>query len=112
MTPDASPSTGSRSFISRLRNGDEIARLVTLLFASTVVLVVLLLVLQLWHDSSVPRHKFGFEFFATRVWDPIAEQFGALPFIYGTLVTALLSTYWLRCPASFTACLEYSLWSP
>src|SRR5215475_9736819 len=88
MAPDASPSTGSRSFISRLRDGDEIARLITLLFASTVVLIVLLLVIQLWHDSSIPRHKFGFEFFATRVWDPIAEQFGALPFIYGTLVTA------------------------
>jgi phosphate transport system permease protein len=79
---------GSRSFISRLRNGDEIARLITFLFAATVVLITLLLVLQLWHDSVLPRHKFGLNFFATRVWDPIAEEFGALPFIYGTLVTA------------------------
>jgi len=34
---------------------------------------------------------FGFSFFVTRVWDPIAEQFGALPFIYGTLVTAAVA---------------------
>jgi phosphate transport system permease protein len=74
-----------------LRNGDEIARVVTFLFAASVVLITLLLVLQLWHDSSLPRHKFGLSFFATRVWDPIAEQFGALPFIYGTVVTATVS---------------------
>ncbi len=91
MVPGASPSAGSRSFISRLRSGDEIARIVTFLFASSVVLVTLLLVLQLWHDSSLPRHKFGLNFFATRVWDPIAEQFGALPFIYGTIVTAAVA---------------------
>lgn len=91
--PDASPASGSRSFISRLRDGDEIARVVTFLFAATVVLITLLLVLQLWHDSSVPRHKFGLNFFVTQVWDPIAEEFGALPFIYGTLVTAFVSLF-------------------
>jgi phosphate transport system permease protein len=42
----------------------------------------------LWADSALPRHKFGFNFFITRVWDPIAENFGALPFIYGTVMTA------------------------
>lgn len=89
--PSASPSAGSRSFISRLRDGDEIARVITFLFAASVVLITLLLVLQLWHDSSLARYKFGFQFFVTRVWDPNAEQFGALPFIYGTLVTAVVS---------------------
>jgi len=86
--PSASPEAGSRSFLSRLRSGDEIARIVTFIFAATVVLITVLLVLQLWHDSTLPRHKFGLNFFVTRVWDPIAEQFGALPFIYGTVVTA------------------------
>ena len=89
--PSESPSTGSRSFISRLRDGDEIARVITFLFAASVVLITLLLVLQLWHDSTLARHKFGFQFFVTRVWDPNAGQFGALPFIYGTLVTAVVS---------------------
>jgi phosphate transport system permease protein len=91
VVPGAGPSAGSRSFISRLRSGDEIARIVTFLFASSVVLISALLVIQLWHDSSLPRHKFGLSFFATRVWDPIAEQFGALPFIYGTVVTAAVA---------------------
>lgn len=86
--PNANPLDPVRSFLSKLRNGDEVARLVTFLFAASVVLITLLLVLELWTGSALPRHKFGFEFFVTRVWDPIAEEFGALPFIYGTLVTA------------------------
>jgi phosphate transport system permease protein len=86
--PSAGPVAGSRSFLSRLRDGDEIARLITFLFAASVVLVTLLLVFELWQGSVLSRHKFGFNFFRTSVWDPIFEQFGALPFIYGTLITA------------------------
>src|SRR6202158_4956477 len=86
--PSASPTVGSRSFFSRMREGDEIARIITFLFAASVVFVTLLLIYELWQGSALPRHKFGFAFFRTSVWDPIFDQFGALPFIYGTLVTA------------------------
>jgi len=89
--PSAGPIAGSRSFLSRLREGDEIARLITFLFAISVVLVTLLLIFELWQGSALARHKFGLQFFFTRVWDPIAEQFGALPFIYGTFITATVS---------------------
>src|SRR6267378_3729874 len=89
--PSAGPVAGSRSFLSRMREGDEIARLITFLFAASVVLVTLLLVFELWRGSVLPRHKFGFNFFRTSVWDPIFDQFGALPFIYGTLVTACVA---------------------
>ncbi|MFI5057048.1 MAG: phosphate ABC transporter permease subunit PstC [Candidatus Acidiferrales bacterium] len=89
--PSAGPVAGSRSFLSRLRDGDEIARLITFLFAASVVFVTLLLVFELWQGSVLPRHKFGFNFFLTRVWDPIFDQFGALPFIYGTMVTAVVA---------------------
>ncbi|HEY2118149.1 MAG TPA: phosphate ABC transporter permease subunit PstC [Candidatus Acidoferrum sp.] len=87
----ASPVTGSRSFLARLREGDEIARLVTFLFAATVVLITILLVYELWVNSVLPRHKFGFHFFVTSVWDPIMDEYGALPFIYGTLVTSAVA---------------------
>jgi len=89
--PSAGPISGSRSFLRRLREGDEIARLITFLFAASVVLVTVLLVFELWQESSLARHKFGLHFLITRVWDPVAEQFGALPFIYGTLITATVS---------------------
>jgi phosphate transport system permease protein len=90
-TPSAGPISGSRSFLSRLREGDEIARIITSLFAFSVVLVTLLLVFELWHGSVLSRHKFGFHFFVTSIWDPNSGDFGALPFIYGTLVTAFVS---------------------
>lgn len=89
--PSAGPVEGSRSFLSRLRSGDEIARTVTFIFAASVVLLTVLLVYKLWIDSALPRQKFGLAFFVTRLWDPIAEQFGALTFIYGTVVTSAVA---------------------
>ncbi|MGA3178501.1 MAG: phosphate ABC transporter permease subunit PstC [Candidatus Acidiferrum sp.] len=89
--PNAGPATGSRSFLSRLRDGDEIARLITLVFAATVVLITLLLVYELWTNSALARAKFGLHFFVTQVWDPVIDQYGALPFMYGTLVTSALA---------------------
>jgi phosphate transport system permease protein len=89
--PSAGPVAGSRSFFSRLRDGDEIARLVTLIFAATVVLITAALVWELWTNSVLPRQKFGLHFFLTQTWDPITEEFGALPFIYGTLVTSVVA---------------------
>ena len=89
--PSAGPVGGSRSFFSRLRDGDEFARLVTLVFAATVVLITAALVWELWSNSVLPRQKFGLHFFVTQTWDPIMDEFGALPFIYGTVVTSVLA---------------------
>ena len=89
--PSAGPVAGSRSFLSRLREGDEIVRMVTFLFAASVVFITALLVFELWQGSLLPRHKFGLAFFITRVWDPVFDQFGALPFIYGTVVTSVVA---------------------
>jgi phosphate transport system permease protein len=88
----AAPSpAGQRSFVSRLTDGDEIAHLVTLIFAASILLVTSMLVYELWINSKLSRAKFGWEFFWTRTWDPIFDNFGAAPFIYGTLVTAVVS---------------------
>jgi phosphate transport system permease protein len=81
----------ARSLVRRLRSGDEIAHLVTFLFAGSILLIVGLLLNELWVNSALARHKFGWSFFFTRVWDPVFEQFGALPFIFGTLVTSALA---------------------
>ncbi|MGB2675611.1 MAG: phosphate ABC transporter permease subunit PstC [Candidatus Acidiferrum sp.] len=91
--PSTGPVVGSRSFLSKLRQGDEIARLITLLFAASVVLITVLLVYQLWINSVLPRHKFGLHFFVTQVWDPVTDEYGALPFMYGTLVTSALALF-------------------
>ncbi|MGH9703976.1 MAG: phosphate ABC transporter permease subunit PstC [Candidatus Acidiferrales bacterium] len=86
----ASPWT-PRALVRRLRSGDEIAHLITLLFAASILLITSVIVYQLWVNSTLSRQKFGWEFFFAKVWDPVSGDFGALPFIYGTLVTSALS---------------------
>src|SRR5579863_3642500 len=87
------PSTPGRArrWVRRLTSGDEIAHLITLIFAASIFLVTVLLVFELYRNSALPRHKFGWNFFVTSTWDPVAENFGALPFIYGTVVTSAVA---------------------
>jgi phosphate transport system permease protein len=85
------PPTRPRTFIHRLRDGDEVAHVLTLVFAALILLLTSMLVYELWVNSHLSRAKFGWVFFWTRVWDPIFGNFGAAPFIYGTLVTAIVS---------------------
>ncbi len=85
------PAATSRSFSVRLIAGDQVAHAITFTFAASVLLVTVLLVLTLWDNSALSRAKFGLSFFTTSVWDPVAEQFGAAPFLYGTLVTSAVA---------------------
>ena len=73
------------------RDGDQVAHLVTFLFAASVFLVTVVLVYELWIHSGPSRAKFGFSFLWKTTWDPVALQFGALPFIYGTVLTSFLA---------------------
>jgi phosphate transport system permease protein len=50
-----------------------------------------LIIYELMLGSGLSWHAFGLKFFAASDWDPVSEQFGALPFIYGTLVSSLLA---------------------
>jgi len=81
----------ARQFMRRLQRGDELAHLITLLSAASIIVVTAMLVYQLFLNSALPRHKFGFEFFTGRIWDPVSGDFGALPFIYGTVVSSFLA---------------------
>lgn len=85
------PPAGVRRFFKRLRAGEEISYLVTLAAATTVIVLVVLLVYQLWINSTLPIQKFGWSFLKGTNWDPNSGDFGALPFIYGTCVTSALA---------------------
>ena len=73
------------------RAGDRVFSFLTLAMALAVVLLVFLVGWQLARGSSLAIGKFGFNFLFTSTWDPVAEQFGALPFIYGTAVSSLIA---------------------
>lgn len=80
-----------RPFLLRLRTGDGVAHVIVFGAALSIVLLTALLVFELYKYSALPRHAFGWKFLWTRTWDPVTENFGALPFIYGTVVTTALA---------------------
>jgi phosphate transport system permease protein len=80
-----------RAIVKRFRAGDQVAYLVTFIFASAIILITGLLFIELYRSSALARQQFGWHFLSARIWDPVALQFGALPFIYGTLVTSFLA---------------------
>ena len=47
----------------------------------------------LYTDASQAISKFGWRFWRTEIWDPVAGEFGARPFIWGTLYSAVLALF-------------------
>jgi phosphate transport system permease protein len=85
----APPEDASRHISSRRgRVAGIVADLFTSAAAYTVLAIVALLIYELYVNSALPREKFGWKFLFTQTWDPVFNDFGALPFVYGTLVTS------------------------
>ena len=80
-----------RKLARRLQRGDQIAHVITFLFAATIFIITALLFYELYTGALLTRQKFGWNFLSGTTWDPVALEFGALPFIYGTLVTSALA---------------------
>src|SRR6185312_7197694 len=70
---------------------DEVACGITLLFALAIFAITLLMAIQLWRNSAPTRAKFGFSFLTSSLWNPVTDQFGAAPYIYGTVLTSVLA---------------------
>lgn len=83
--------SAQRRMAAPSRLGDQAFEWLTFAMAFTVVVLIILTGWQLWHGSTLAIKKFGFHFLTTSTWDPVAEEFGALPFIYGTLVSSFLA---------------------
>jgi len=66
-------------------------RLGTGAFAFALVLLVAGIGVELARVSMPSIQKFGFAFWRTSIWDPVAGEFGALPFIWGTLYSSILA---------------------
>jgi phosphate transport system permease protein len=73
------------------RMGDRAFEWLTLGMSLAVVALIFLVGWQLARGSMLSIRQFGFHFLGTSTWDPVAEQFGALPFIYGTIVSSLIA---------------------
>jgi phosphate transport system permease protein len=66
-------------------------RLGTGVFALALVLIVCAIGFELTSQSMLSIRKFGLDFWRTDIWDPVVGEFGALPFIWGTLYSSILA---------------------
>ena len=66
-------------------------RLATGAFALVLILIVCAIGYELTTQSMQSIRQFGFEFWRTEIWDPVSGEFGALPFIWGTLYSSVLA---------------------
>lgn len=72
-------------------SGDSLFRVFTFIIALGIIGILLLMLMEMTSASLPAIQKFGWRFIAGREWDPVQENFGALPFIFGSIVTSLLS---------------------
>ncbi len=71
--------------------GDFIFERLTWFFALSVFLLVILMGYEMYEGSKLSIQKFGLDFLVNSEWDPVQEIYGALPIIYGTIVSSLLA---------------------
>jgi phosphate transport system permease protein len=69
---------------------DHVFRGIVVFCSLAVLAIVGLIFYELVNQSQLSISKFGLKFLVKKIWDPVAEDFGALPFIYGTIVSSIL----------------------
>lgn len=76
----------------RSRNwGDMLFGGWTWLMSTLILALICLLMYHLYVGSRLSLARYGWSFLTSQAWDPVKEQFGALPAIYGTVVSSLLA---------------------
>ncbi len=95
MTDNPKPITAERAgtwhnIRGNRRYGDKIFSNLTRVLAFVIVVILLGLVVVLFIDAMPAIRQFGLSFLTSSVWDPVRQAFGALPAIYGTLLSSLI----------------------
>jgi phosphate transport system permease protein len=86
------PAAGSRAkVLDRLRLGDAAFRHLTRAAAIGVLVLLSAVIISLIRGSLPALKTFGFGFLASQRWNPVTENFGALPAIYGTVITSCIA---------------------
>ena len=93
--PPPSPEPSEvRSFLNSRGSGalaDRSFAGLMLVCACSIFAIVALILVILVLRSRLSQHAFGLAFFTRTAWDPVSGDFGAFPFIYGTIATSLLA---------------------
>jgi phosphate transport system permease protein len=81
----------NRAAISVSRFGDRAFEWLTLLMAFSIFVLIALIGCELFHGAAPAIKKFGWHFLVSSSWDPVNGVFGALPFIFGTIVSSAIA---------------------
>ena len=82
------------NLLKQLRKGhtsDTIFATIALFFGLSILVIMGGIIIELWQQSSTARSEFGWAFLWSTAWSPPNNEYGALVFIYGTLVTAFIA---------------------
>src|SRR5687767_13051061 len=85
------PGGHERPSLELANYGDLLFRWLLTLAAVAIPVLLGFLVYELWLGSRLAIERFGLDFVTTSRWDPVAEEFGAFPLIFGTLASSLLA---------------------
>jgi phosphate transport system permease protein len=77
--------------IEKRLSGDFIFKSVTVLFAFSILVILVVMVAEMTVESLPAIRKFGLDFIRNREWDPVQENFGALAYIWGSVVSSILA---------------------
>jgi phosphate transport system permease protein len=102
------------------RSDDRFFRVATGAVAAVVILLAAAIAFELLRNSRISIAKFGLKFWTGKIWDPVSGEFGAFPFLWGTLYSSILALlvagpvaigiavflselapYWMRRPLAF-----------
>jgi phosphate transport system permease protein len=86
-----SPDRSHRETKREINVGDSVFKTVMKFFAFIILLLIVVMIYEMVTRSSLSIEKFGWNFIVRSIWDPVQEEYGALPFIYGTIVSSLLA---------------------
>lgn len=81
------PDEGRRKFSS----ADKIYRILLTACAALILVIVITMLIVIGQGSLLSIKEFGLSFLFGQVWDPIKGEFGAMPFIYGTVVSSIIA---------------------
>jgi phosphate transport system permease protein len=73
--------------------GDATFKIVTQIFAFLVFALVFVMAFEMLRGSEDSIKKFGWSFLTNTVWDPVKDEYGALVFVFGTVVSSLLALF-------------------